>query len=53
MQPKESKTNWHFWISFYKSIIRIFAGLSLVGNNLLIAGLLFILAECFGIMEEL
>jgi len=53
MQQKESKTNWHFWISFFKSIIRILASLSLIGNNLLIAGLLFILAEFLGIMEEL
>ena len=53
MQPKESKTNWHFWISFIKSIIRIFAALALVGGNLVAAGLSFVLAELLGIIEEL
>ena len=52
MQQKESKTNWHFWISFAKSIVRIFAALAVIGNNLVIAGLSFILAEILGIVEE-
>ena len=37
MQPKESKTNWHFQIR----------------GELLIAGTLLILAEVLGIAEEL
>jgi len=53
MQPKESKTNWHFWISFIKSIIRIFAAFALIGGNLVISGMSFMLAELLGIIEEL
>jgi len=56
MQVKESKTNWHFrisWISFAKSIVRIVAALALIGNNLVTAGLSFLLAEILGIVEEL
>ena len=53
MQPKESKSQWHFWISFAKSVIRIFAAFSLIGGNLVTSGLSFILAELLGIIEEL
>ena len=53
MQPKESKSQWHFWISFAKSIIRIFAAFALIGGNLVTAGLILILAELLGIAEEL
>lgn len=53
MQPKESKSQWHFWVSFTKSIIRIFASLALASGNLVASGLLFILAELLGIIEEL
>jgi len=53
MQPKESKSNWHFWISFIKSCIRIFAALALIGQSFTTAGLSFILAEFLGIVEEL
>lgn len=53
MQPKESKTEWHFWISFAKSIVRIFAGFAIIGGNLITAGLGLILAEILGIVEEL
>ena len=52
MQPKESKTNWHFWISFIKSSIRIFAAFALIGGSLVTSGLSFILAELLGIAEE-
>ena len=53
MQQQESKTSWHFWISFAKSIVRIVAALALIGNNLVTAGLSFLLAEILGIVEEL
>ena len=53
MQPKESKSRWHFWISLIKSSIRIFAAFALIGGNLTTSGLSFILAELLGIVEEL
>jgi hypothetical protein len=53
MQPKESKTNWHFRISVFKSCLRITAGVTLIRGELLISGVLFILAEVLGIIEEL
>jgi hypothetical protein len=53
MQPKESKTSWHFWTSFAKSVIRIFVAFALIGGNLVTSGLSFILAEILGIVEEL
>jgi len=53
MQPKESKTNWHFRISLFKSCLRIVAGITLIRGELLIAGTLLILAEVLGIVEEL
>ena len=53
MQEKESKTNWHFRISLYKSSIRIFAGVLLSLGDLVGAGLGLIIAEFLGIAEEL
>lgn len=53
MQEKESKTNWHFRISLAKSCLRITAGITLIRGELLIAGILLILAEVLGIVEEL
>jgi hypothetical protein len=53
MQPKESKTNWHFQISLAKSCLRIVAGITLIRGEVLIAGVLFIAAELLGIVEEL
>ena len=53
MQPKESKNQRHFWISFVKSCIRIFAGFAIVGGNLVAGGVSLILAEFLGILEEL
>jgi hypothetical protein len=52
MQLKESKTNWHFNISLTKSCLRIMAGVTLIRGELLISGVLFILAEVLGIIEE-
>lgn len=53
MQQKESKTNWHFYISLVKSAIRMAAGATLYYGRLEIAGALFVLAEILGILEEL
>ena len=43
----------HFYVSLVKSVLRIGAGGFLVTGNLTIAGILFILAEVLGIVEEL
>jgi hypothetical protein len=56
MQVKESKTNWHFRISIIKSVIRIFAGISLMCVDqwyINAAGGMLIGAEILGIIEEL
>jgi hypothetical protein len=55
MQPKESKTNWHFRISLFKSVVRIFAGMMLLYADqwyFNAAGGLLIGAEMLGIAEE-
>jgi len=53
MQVKESKTNWHFRISVAKSSLRIGAGVALCKSDIWAAGLLLIVAEILGIIEEL
>ena len=53
MQEKESKTNWHFRISIAKSVLRITAGIALCKFDIWAAGVLFIIAEILGIVEEL
>lgn len=53
MQKKESKTNLHFTASIIKSGIRVMAGITLINDQVLIAGVLLITAELFGIIEEL
>ena len=52
MQQKESKTNWHFYISMIKSIFRMFAGVAIIFQDFEIGGFLLILAEILGIIEE-
>lgn len=44
---------WHLRISILKSLLRFGAGIYLVIGNLALAGILFILAEALGILEEL
>ena len=44
---------WHARLSFVKSGFRIAAGITLITNNLIAAGILFIIAEIIGIAEEL
>ena len=54
MEPVESKSNKHFYVSIAKSFVRVFACLFLIWNgDLTIAGLLLIGAEGLGIIEEL
>jgi len=52
MQPKESKTSWHFSISFAKSLIRMGACIGLLfSTGIFVLGM--IIAEILGIVEEL
>lgn len=53
MEPKESKSNWHFTISLVKSFLRIAAGVALVLGSISNAGILLMVAEVGGILEEL
>lgn len=53
MQEKESKTNWHFWTSLIKSVVRIVACWRLYEGDLHEAAGYFILAESLGIVEEI
>ena len=53
MQPKESKTNWHFYLSMAKSGLRIVAGVALMVQDFELCGLFFIVAEVLGIAEEI
>lgn len=43
----------HQYISFVKSALRIVAGCGLIGGAFVSAGVLFILAEILGVVEEL
>ena len=43
----------HKLISIAKSLIRIVAFMALIFNDMLLAGTLLIIAELFGILEEL
>ena len=52
IQPKDTSRG-HFYVSLVKSFIRIGAGCWLMQGNLLMAGVCLILAEVFGIFEEL
>lgn len=53
MQPKESKSNTHFWISLVKSGFRIGAGFALIQGNFVGCGTLLIVAESLGVAEEI
>jgi hypothetical protein len=52
IQPKDTSKG-HFYVSIVKSFIRIFAGICIINNNLLIGGIAIIIAEILGIIEEL
>ena len=52
MQSRESKTSWHFSISFTKSLIRMGACIGLLfSTGIFVLGM--IIAEILGIVEEL
>jgi hypothetical protein len=53
MQEKESKTNSHFWISLFKSILRIAACWFLFNEQFGNTAILLGLAEVLGIAEEI
>lgn len=53
MEPKESKSNSHFWISIIKSIIRIGACFFLFHGQIGNAAISLGLAEVLGIAEEI
>ena len=44
---------WHLRLSLAKSLLRFGAGFYLILGNLVMAGLLVILAEVLGVIEEL
>lgn len=52
IQPKDVSKG-HFYASLVKSVFRIFAGGNLAVGNFMIAGVLFVVAEIVGIVEEL
>jgi hypothetical protein len=53
MQPKESKTSRHFWVSMFKSVLRLGACYFLFNEQFGNSAILFGLAEILGIAEEL
>ena len=53
IQPKESKSNSHFWISLFKCVIRIGGCYFLFNEQFGNAAISFASAEIFGIAEEI
>jgi len=52
MQPKESKSNKHFWISMIKSGLRLFGCWYLMLGDLVATAVVFAIAEVLGVAEE-
>lgn len=52
VQPKDPSKG-HFYISIIKSAVRVAAGVALIQGQLVLAGALLVIAEAFGILEEL
>lgn len=52
IQPKDTSKN-HFRVSLAKSALRMLAGAALMSQMFWTAGLLLILAEGLGILEEI
>jgi hypothetical protein len=52
IQPKDTSPG-HFYVSLAKSALRILAGISLCSGYIYAGGLLIILAEVLGVIEEL
>lgn len=53
MQPKESKTNSHFWISLFKSVLRLGACYFLFYEQFGNTAISLAMAEVLGIAEEI
>lgn len=53
IQPKDTSRG-HFYVSLFKSAIRIAAGIAMVWpQNIILAGAFLIAAEMLGILEEM
>jgi hypothetical protein len=52
VQPKDTSKG-HFYISIIKSAVRVSAGIALIEGQFVLAGALLVIAEVFGILEEL
>lgn len=52
IQPKDTSQG-HFYVSLVKSVLRITAGGALISGFIVHAGVLLIVAEVLGIVEEL
>jgi hypothetical protein len=52
IQPKDPSKK-HFYVSLVKSGFRILAGANLIVGNFFVCGLLIIVAEVLGIVEEI
>jgi hypothetical protein len=50
---REDEDTYHFRVSVLKSALRILAGVSLIAGSIAFAGVLLIIAEVLGIVEEL
>lgn len=50
---KQPDPKLHKYISFVKSALRIFAGINLAMGRVVSAGVIFVLAEILGIIEEM
>ena len=53
IQPKESKSNSHFWISVFKSVLRFGACYFLFNEQFGNAAIVLASAEVLGIAEEI
>lgn len=52
IQPKDTSKG-HFYVSLAKSGVRVVAGITLCYGELVTAGVLIVLAETLGIIEEI
>jgi hypothetical protein len=52
IQPKDTSKG-HFYVSIVKSAVRVVAGIALIQGNMFGAGIMLIVAEVLGIIEEL
>jgi hypothetical protein len=52
MQPKESKSNKHFWLSMVKSGLRLFGCGYLMYGDFVGTAVIFAIAEILGVVEE-